>query len=98
MNKPSFDSQPIASVRLSEFSPPLAHIEGGSFRHQHKLNGSTQTIMTLSIGDIGIQCADPAWFRHLIDQANAALISAGYHPHTTPANDEQPGKDGKDAA
>lgn len=98
MNKPIFDSTPIASVRLSEHSDPLAIIEGGSFRHQNKINGSTQTIMTLSIGGITVQCADPNWFRHLINQANAALISAGYHPHTTPANDELQNEDGKDAA
>ncbi len=93
MTKPTFDRAPIASVGLSEHSPTLAHIEGGSFRHQSKLSGIAETIMKIEVGSIHIQTADPNWFRHLIDQANTALTSAGYPPHHSASNDDASQKD-----
>lgn len=97
MTTPPFDAPVIASAKLDDRGLDLSVITGTSYVHQ-STKGTRETMMTLVIGRTHYQCADPNWFRHLIDQANAALTSAGYQPHTTPANDQHPAKDGKDAA
>lgn len=97
MTTPPFNAHVIANAKLGDPGLDPSVIAGTSYEHQSP-KGTRETMMTLLIGRVHDQCADPDWFRHLIDQANAALTSAGYHPHTTPANDQQPAKDGKDAA
>ncbi|MHC8493393.1 hypothetical protein ACTU44_11870 [Thalassospira sp. SM2505] len=98
MSSPTFDSPVAANLDIGAYAKPPQWIKGGSYCHSDDSIMAGRTSITIEIGGAVYQCADPDWFRHLIDQANAALTSAGYQPHTTPANDQQPAKNGKDAA
>ncbi|WP_417624982.1 hypothetical protein [Paremcibacter congregatus] len=82
MTHPTFDSAAACDVSLGPHVPDTNIIRSGSYKHDRAM------MMFLEIGGVRFQCADPDWFRHLINQANAALQAAGYPPHTTPANDE----------
>lgn len=86
MSQPTFDSFVTANIDIGGAAKPPERIKGGSYRHTSPKMAGT-TFMTLEIGGATYQCADPNWFRHLIDQANTALQAAGYPPHITPAND-----------
>lgn len=89
MTTQRFDAPVIANAKLGDPALDLAIITGASYRHDNG-KGIGETMLTLQIGRINIQCADPNWFRHLIDQANTALTSAGYPPHHTASNDDAP--------
>jgi len=85
MTQPTFDSPVAANIDVGAYAEPPEWIKGGSYCHSEDSKMAGRTSITIEIGGAVYQCADPNWFRHLIDQANAALISAGYHPHTAVA-------------
>ncbi len=82
MTYPTFDSAAACDVSLGPHVPDTNIIRPGSYKHDRAM------MMFLEIGGVRFQCADPDWFRHLINQANAALISAGYPAHITASNDD----------
>lgn len=89
MSKPTFKSPVAANIDVGAYAKPPEWIKGGSYRHSDDSKMAGLTSITIEIGGAVYQCADPNWFRYLIDQANAALTSAGYPPHVTAANDTE---------
>ncbi|WP_296988145.1 hypothetical protein [Thalassospira sp. UBA1131] len=89
MTQPTFDSPVAANLDVGAYAKPPEWIKGGSYCHSEDSKMAGRTSITIEIGGAVYQCADPNWFRHLIDQANAALTSAGYPPHVTAANDTE---------
>lgn len=87
MTKPTFESPVAANLDFGAYAEPPEWIKGGSYCHSDDSKMAGRTSITIEIGGAVYQCADPNWFRHLIDQANTALQAAGYPPHITPAND-----------
>lgn len=93
MTQPTFDSHITAYIDIGTMAKPLERIEGDSYRHPDDSIHPGVKVITLKIGGATYQCADPNWFRHLIDQANTALTSAGYPPHHTASNDDAPAQE-----
>lgn len=94
MTQPTFDSPVAANINIGDYAPSPSIVKGKSYRQHYENSRTSEMVMTLEIGGAMYQTADPNWFRHLIDQANAALTSAGYPPHVTAANDTE-GDDSK---
>ena len=92
MTHPTFDSAAACDVSLGPHVPDTNIIRPGSYKHDRAM------MMFLEIGGVRFQCADPDWFRHLINQANTALISAGYPAHITASNDDAQADGAEDAA
>ncbi|PKR57469.1 hypothetical protein [Thalassospira lohafexi] len=92
MTQPTFDSHVTAYIDIGSNAKAVEHIKGDSYRHNATSQRPGVMVMTLEMGGATYQCADPNWFHHLIDQANAALTSAGYPPHITASNDDDADK------